>query len=226
MATRKQASTLVNNPEVARHSQTWFYARVSTSEASGKQSLDLQLDCARQLGIPKSHIVTERGSGTRADRPRQSELLANAQAGDTVYCYSVSRWSRNSRHLHETVEEMTSRNIIFKSATEPTISTDSATSRMLLGLLGILAAWEVETLRERTRDGLAAARVRGRFGGRPPALDAKQRQAARDLRNSGMSVQKVASTLGVCRATALKAIREDSAQSKAADGVSVVVAVS
>ena len=133
MATRKQASTLVTNPEVVRASQTWFYARVSTSEASGKQSLDLQLDCARQLGIPKSHIVTERGSGTRADRPRQSELLANAQAGDTVYCYSVSRWSRNSRHLHETVEEMTSRNIIFKSATEPTISTDSATSRMLLG---------------------------------------------------------------------------------------------
>lgn len=208
MATRKQASTLANNPEGVRAPQTWFYARVSTSESSGKQSLDLQLDCARKLGIPKSHIVTERGSGTRADRPRQKVLLEQAQAGDTIVCYSVSRWSRNSRHLHETVEEMTSRDIIFKSATEPTISTDSAASRMLLGLLGVLAAWEVETLRERTRDGLAAARARGRFGGRPAALDAKQRQAARDLRATGMSVQKVAETLGVCRATALKAIRE------------------
>jgi DNA invertase Pin-like site-specific DNA recombinase len=204
----KQTSTLANNPEQVSEPVTWFYARVSTSETARKQNLDLQLDCARQLGIPKSHVVTERGSGSRADRPLQRELLQQAQNGDTIYCYSVSRWSRNSRHLHETVEEMTERGIVFKSATEPTISTDSAASRMLLGLLGVLAAWEVETLRERTRDGLAAARARGRFGGRPPALDAKQRQAARDLRAAGMSVQKVADTLGVCRATALKAIRE------------------
>lgn len=211
MAARKQASTLANNPNAVREPVAWFYARVSTSEAAGKQSLDLQLDCAKTLGIPKSNIVTERGSGTRTDRPRQRELLDKALPGDTIYCYSVSRWSRNSRQLHETVEEVTDRGIVFKSATEPTISTDSATSRMLLGLLGILAAWEVETLRERTRDGLAAARARGRFGGRPLALDAKQRQAARDLRATGMSVQKVADTLGVCRATALKAINEATA---------------
>ena len=212
MATRKQASTLANNPDAVREPQTWFYARVSTSEASGKQSLDLQLDCARQLGIPKSHVITERGSGLRDDRPKQVALIEQAQAGDTIYCYSVSRWSRNTRHLLATVEEMRARGITFTSASEPSVSTGDAMATAFLGMLAVFANWEVETLRERTRDGLAAARARGRFGGRPPALDAKQRQAARDLRATGMSVQKVADTLGVCRATALKAINEQTAR--------------
>lgn len=145
------------------------YARVSTQE----QNLDLQLDALDKAGVKK--IFTDKVSGASATKPQLEELLKYARKGDTIVVWRLDRLGRTTIQLIQFVEELQKLGINLKSLTEP-INTTTATGTLVVQIFCVLAEHERNVLRERTRAGLSAARVRGRTGGRPKGLSPKYEQ--------------------------------------------------
>jgi DNA invertase Pin-like site-specific DNA recombinase len=174
------------------HGQTMLvgYARVSTLD----QNLDLQLDALRAAGC--EHIFSDRTSGIRADRPGFRDALAYAREGDSVVVWKLDRLSRSLSHLIETVQELERRGIGFRSLTEA-IDTSSTGGKAIFPLFAALASVERSLIQERTKAGLAAARQRGRVGGRPKLMTNEKLQAAAKLLASGTSPREIADILGV-----------------------------
>src|SRR3954470_8865445 len=144
------------------------YARVST----GEQTLDLQLDALAKAGCGK--IYRETASGAKAERPVLAEGLGYLRAGETPVVGGLDRLGRSLKHLIETVSLLAERGIGFKSLTEQ-IDTTTPGGKLIFHVFGALAEFERDVIRERTQAGLAAARARGRLGGRPRKLaEAKQ----------------------------------------------------
>ncbi|MBA2598978.1 MAG: recombinase family protein, partial [Chloroflexia bacterium] len=149
------------------------YARVST----GEQTLDLQLDALTKAGCGK--VYRETASGAKADRPVLEEVLGYLRNGDTLVVWRLDRLGRSLKHLIEVVAALAARGIGFKSLTEQ-IDTTTPGGKLIFHVFGALAEFERDLIRERTQAGLAAARARGRLGGRPRKLaDAKQLELAR-----------------------------------------------
>ncbi len=145
------------------------YARVSTQE----QNLDLQLDALEKAGVKK--IFTDKVSGVSASKPQLEELLKYARKGDTIVVWRLDRLGRTTIQLIQFVEELQKLGINLKSLTEP-IDTTTATGTLVVQIFCVLAEHERNVLRERTRAGLSAARIRGRTGGRPKGLSPKYEQ--------------------------------------------------
>ena len=179
------------------------YARVST----GEQTLDLQLDALRKAGCGK--IYQETASGAKADRPVLEEVLSYIRGGDTLVVWRLDRLGRSLGHLIETVSALAERGIGFKSLTEQ-IDTTTSSGKLIFHVFGALAEFERDLIRERTQAGLAAARARGRLGGRPKKLaDAKQLDLARTLYAGGQTdVETICRTLGISRATLYRALKQ------------------
>lgn len=180
--------------EGLRQSRKLGYARVSTSH----QGTDAQVAELRQAGC--SEIVVERCSGARADRPELARLLARLQPGDVLVVTRLDRLGRSLPHLLETVNGLAQRGVGFHCLHQPVNTTD-ATGRLVLGILGALAEFERELLRERVRGGIEAARERGRKLGRPLTLSPERIAAAQGMLAGGASVSHVARVLGVSRTT-------------------------
>ncbi|MDF3053192.1 MAG: recombinase family protein [Geminicoccaceae bacterium] len=172
------------------------YARVST----GEQTLDLQLDALAKAGCGK--IYQETASGAKAERPVLAEVLGYLRPGDTLVVWRLDRLGRSLKHLIETVSLLAERGIGFKSLTEQ-IDTTTPGGKLIFHVFGALAEFERDVIRERTNAGLAAARARGRLGGRPRKLvDAKQLELARTLYDGGQTdIATICQTLGISRAT-------------------------
>ena len=139
------------------------YARVSTQD----QTLDLQKDALEKLGCAK--IFTDTASGAKTERQGLEEALEYVREGDTLVVWRLDRLGRSLKHLIETITELNSRNIGFKSLTE-NIDTTTSGGKLVFHIFGALAEFERDIIRERTNAGLQAARARGRKGGRPKAL--------------------------------------------------------
>lgn len=155
------------------------YARVST----GEQTLDLQHDALTKAGCSK--IYQETASGAKADRPVLDEVLAYVRGGDTLVVWRLDRLGRSLEHLIDVVAMLAERGIGFKSLTEQ-IDTTTPGGKLIFHVFGALAEFERDLIRERTQAGLAAARARGRVGGRPKKLtDPKQLEFARALYDAG-----------------------------------------
>src|SRR5687768_6076957 len=155
------------------------YARIST----GEQILDLQLDALAKAGCGK--VFTETAGGALVERAALQEALAYARAGDTLVVWRLDRLGRSLKHLIETVADLRERGIGFKSLTEQ-IDTTTPGGKLVFHVFGALAEFERDVIRERTQAGLAAARARGRLGGRPKKLaDAKQLELAGTLYDAG-----------------------------------------
>src|SRR4029453_18660775 len=171
------------------------YARVSTQE----QDLALQLDALRAAGCER--IYTEKASGAQRDRPQLQAALEYLRADDTLVVWKLDRLARSLRQLLDTVEALHRRQIGLRSLTEA-IDTSTPGGTLVFHLFGALAEFERSIIRERTRAGLAAARARGRTGGRPPALAAADKIAARALlTDPAITVEEVAQRLRVSPAT-------------------------
>ena len=166
------------------------YARVSTPD----QSLDLQLDALRSVGCER--IFDDRTSGARADRPGLREALAYAREGDLIVVWKLDRLSRSLSHLVETVQELEHRRIGFRSLTEG-LDTSNSGGKAIFPLFAAIASVERTLIQERTRAGLAAARQRGRIGGRPKLLTAEKLAAAVKLLADGIPPKDVATVIGV-----------------------------
>src|SRR4051794_7320939 len=176
------------------------YARVSTTD----QTLDLQLDALKQAGCER--LFTDTISGAKADRPGLAEALAFARKGDTLVVWRLDRLGRSLRHLITTVEELRHRGIALKSL-QDSIDSSTAAGELQFHIFGALAQFERSLIQERTNAGLAAARARGRLGGRPKKLTPEQVQlAAAMMKNKTVPVARICATLQVGRTTLYKYI--------------------
>ncbi len=177
------------------------YARVSTLV----QTLDLQTDAL--LHASCEQIFTDTASGAKAERKGLADALSHLRAGDTLVVWRLDRLGRTLPHLIETVEDLKARGIGFKSLTE-SIDTTTSAGQLIFHLFGALAEFERNLIRERTQAGLAAARARGRVGGRRPLLDAKQIAQARTLyADPSNSIDDICRTLKVSRTTLWRALK-------------------
>ena len=171
------------------------YARVST----GEQKLDLQLDALKEAGCEK--VFTDQVSGAKTERPGLSDALAYARAGDTLVVWRLDRFGRSLRDLVTRIEDLRAKGIGFRSLQE-NIDTCSPTGKLVFHLFASLAEFERDLVRERTMAGLAAARARGRKGGRPRSMDdQKIRLAAKLMKDPDMTIEEVCNAVGVSSAT-------------------------
>lgn len=171
------------------------YARVSTQD----QNPALQLDALKAAGCEK--LFVEKASGAQRDRPELLAALDYLRAGDSLVVWKLDRLARSLKQLIETVELLESRNIGLRSLTEA-IDTTTAGGKLVFHVFGALAEFERSIIRERTKAGLDAARARGKNGGRPPALVAKDLAAAKAmLSDPDITMEEVAKRLKVAPST-------------------------
>ena len=175
------------------------YARVSTAD----QSLDAQIDTLQRVGAEK--IFEEKKTGKTRDRKQLEKLLEQLREGDVVVVTKYDRLARSLRDLIDIVETIRERGAGFRSLGED-IDTTTPTGRLIFHVFGSIAEFERERIVERTKEGLAAARKRGRVGGRRPALNPEQREAVRQMRDEeGRSVSEIARLFDVSRQTVMRA---------------------
>jgi DNA invertase Pin-like site-specific DNA recombinase len=171
------------------------YARVSTQD----QNPALQLDALKAAGCEK--LFVEKASGAQRDRPELLAALDYLRAGDSLVVWKLDRLARSLKQLIETVELLESRRIGLRSLTEA-IDTTTAGGKLVFHVFGALAEFERSIIRERTKAGLEAARARGKKGGRPPALGAKDLAAAKAmLSDPEITMEEVAKRLKVAPST-------------------------
>lgn len=168
------------------------YARVS----SASQNLDAQLDALKQAGCSKT--FTDKKSGANADRPGWEAILEYIRSGDTLVITELSRMSRSLVHLLRIVEELEAKGVQLKSLRE-NIDTSTATGRGFLSIMGAIAQMEREIKAERTAAGRAAAKARGKTGGRPRIDPDKLKQARILYENSDKSAAEVCKAFGFSR---------------------------
>lgn len=147
------------------------YVRVSKSD--GSQVVDLQKDALKQSGVEESRIYEDLASGRKDDRPGLTSCLKALQPGNTLVVWKLDRLGRDLKHLIHLVEDFNNNNIGLKvlAGSGAQIDTTMANGKLMFGLFAVLAEFERELIIERTRAGLAAARARGRKGGRPRKMD-------------------------------------------------------
>ncbi len=174
------------------------YARVSTDD----QHLDLQRDALKQAGC--GVVYEETASGKSADRPELEQCRKALRAGDMLVVWRLDRLGRSLPDLVQIVAELERDGIGFESMTEK-IETGSAAGKLVFHVFAALAEFERNLIRERTHAGLAAARARGRKGGRKPSLSPQQvREIKALLRDPSIPVTAIAGRYGVSRTTIYK----------------------
>lgn len=179
------------------------YGRVSTD----RQCLDRQEDFFKSHGITARHIFMEKMTGTKADRKQLERLKEEVREGDTLYIESLSRLGRSTKDLLGLIEFFQRKGVILVSAKE-SIDTSTSMGKLLTHLMCAITEFERDLTVERTKEGLKAARARGRKGGRPK-VNQKDLDIALSLYDSkDHSIAEVCKRCGISQGTLYKAINE------------------
>ncbi|NQV28321.1 MAG: recombinase family protein [Rhodopirellula sp.] len=175
------------------------YARVSTSS----QELRLQVDALKNGGVDAKLIFTDKLSGATSERPGLDACLKELRDGDTLLVWRLDRLGRSVRHLVTLVEDLRERGVGFRSLCDGAIDTTTASGELVFNIFSSLAQFERRLIAERTKAGLAAARARGRFGGRPRIMpDDPRVVTAKALhRDQTMEIRDICQSLKISRAT-------------------------
>ncbi|MGW4667240.1 recombinase family protein [Streptosporangium sandarakinum] len=182
------------------------YARISTPD----QNPDHQIDALLRAGVERDNIYLDRASGAKASRPQFDIVLRMLRSGDTLKVTRLDRLSRSVLHLVTLGAELRMRGIGLH-VIEQGIDTDTMEGRAMFGMLSVLAELQRELIVANTNDGLAAARARGRVGGRRPRLTADQAALAQQLYDARTkTVQQIADLFGVPRSTVYGYLVKDS----------------
>src|SRR5699024_9656300 len=198
-----------NRPGLTSIATLWImayvfgYARVSTTD----QDAQLQHDALTAAGCYR--IFTDTASAALQSRPELTKLLDQLRPGDTLVVWRLDRLGRSIRHLIDQLSDLQDRGIEFRSLQE-NIDTTTSGGRLVFHIFASLAEFERDLITERTNAGLAAARARGRVGGRPPKLTEDQITTAKKLYDQqDMTVAQIGEVLGVSRSTIYRALRRD-----------------
>jgi DNA invertase Pin-like site-specific DNA recombinase len=175
------------------------YARVSTDD----QNLDAQTDALKAAGCER--VFSDKISGSVRSRPELDKLLDHLRKGDVIVVTKYDRLARSLRDLLEIVETIQESGAGFRSLAED-IDTTTSAGRLIFHVFASIAQFEREKISERTREGLEAAKRRGRIGGRPPALTAAQKREVRRMRDDeGRALHEIASLFKVSTRTVRRA---------------------
>ena len=177
------------------------YARVSTAE----QNLDRQLDALKKYGVDK--IYNEKMTGTKRERPELDKMLDRMTDGDTVVIESLSRLGRSTKDLIELVELFESKEVNLVSLKE-SIDTNTSTGKLLFTLMSAIAQFERDCIADRTKEGLKAARARGRVGGRPKTNVEQVNKAVKLYHTGKYSLKEIEELTGVKKDTLYRNLKE------------------
>jgi DNA invertase Pin-like site-specific DNA recombinase len=179
------------------------YMRVSTD--NDRQSTDLQRDALVAAGVDARHLFEDRASGAKDNRPGLAKALDFMQPGDVLVVWKLDRLGRSLSHLLAIVNTLRERQVAFRSLTEA-LDTTTPTGEFLFQVFGALAQYERALTHERVMAGLAAAKRRGRRGGRPLAITGEKLDAILVALHGGMSKAAVCRTFDVKRTTLLETL--------------------
>lgn len=179
------------------------YMRVSTVD----QHLDRQENQLRESGCER--IFFEKVTGTKRQRPELEKLLEFLRSGDTVIVTDLTRLSRSTKDLLEIAELIANKGANLKSLKESWLDTTSAHGKMLFTLFAGIAQFERDLIAERTKEGIVAARQRGKFPGRPP-IDQEKIRYALYLIQQGSTITEAAEKAGISRMTLYRKAKDDS----------------
>ena len=196
------------------------YMRVS--KADGSQLLDLQRDALLAAGVAEERLYEDRASGRRDDRPGLVECLKALQPGNTLTVWKLDRLGRDLRHLVELVDRLRRAGVGLKVLTGAGAEIDTTTpnGRLIFGIFASLAEYERELIAERTRAGLAAARARGRLGGRPRKMDRQTvLMAMHAMGDPATSAKDLARRLGITTTTLYAYVNGDGSPKAAGQAV-------
>lgn len=189
-------------PEVFRYMLVG-YMRVSSD--SDRQTTDLQRDALVNAGVDARHLFEDKASGARDDRPGLKKCLEYVKSGDTLVVWKLDRLGRSLTHLLVIVEGLRSKGVAFRSLTEG-MDTTTPHGELLFHIFGALAQYERALTKERVNAGLAAAKRRGRMGGRPAALSPEKLEAVIAALNSGTTKAAVCRNFSIPRSTLLDSL--------------------
>lgn len=169
------------------------YGRVSSSG----QSLDIQLEALGAAGCEK--VFAEKMSGrSTTDREQLAMALDFVREGDTLVVTRLDRLARSVGDLHRIIEKLTGKGAAFRCLNQSGVDTDTSTGRLMLAILGAVAAFENDIRRERQMEGVQKARLAGKYKGRPATICP---DAVRELRQQGLGATAIAKKLGIGRAS-------------------------
>lgn len=170
------------------------YGRVSTAD----QNLNRQIDALKNAGAVK--LFTEKMTGKKKDRPELMKLIDQLREGDVVLISELTRLSRSTKDLFAIVDQIKSKGADIKSLKETWLDTTTPQGALMMTIFAGLSQFEADLTAQRTREGLAAARARGRLGGRPKTSDEKVKRALK-MYDGGFSVDEVCKSCGISKST-------------------------
>jgi DNA invertase Pin-like site-specific DNA recombinase len=185
------------------------YARVSTND----QDLTTQINDLKKAGCKM--VYTDVASGVRANRPGLEACLNNLRSGDTLFVWRLDRLGRSMPHLVTLIEKLQRQRIGFKSLGDGAIDTTTASGDLVFNIFSALAQFERRLIQERTKAGLAAARARGRLGGRKPVdpKNPKVRMAQKMHQDRSLSIGEICESLRISRPTLYRYLKLKSEKS-------------
>ncbi|WP_214467826.1 recombinase family protein [Microbacterium flavescens] len=184
------------------------YARVSTIE----QDLSAQREALRRLGVDEDHIFVDHGmTGANRARPGLREALAAVRSGDTLVVTKLDRLARSLRDARDIADELTAKGVALSMGGSTYDPTDPI-GKLLFNVLGMVAEFEADLIRMRTKEGMAIARAKGKLKGKQPKLTRTQRAHLYELLDGGAYTQtEIAELFGVSRATIYRETRRRAA---------------
>ena len=181
------------------------YARVSTID----QNLDRQIDALKDAGCEK--IFAEKASGRSKNRPELQRMIEYMRQGDQVIVVKLDRIGRNTKNLIELSEQFESAGLDFISLGD-SIDTSTATGRLFFSVLAAIAQFEADLNRERTMEGLEAARRRGNTGGRPRIDPEMVDRALKMYRAKTFCIREITQATGLSKASIYRYVKQDALQ--------------
>lgn len=181
------------------------YMRVSTEE----QTTSLQKDALLKYGVDERNIFADIVSGASKNRDGLNAALEFLKTGDILVVWKLDRLGRSLAHLISIITSLKEKNIAFVSLTKG-MDTTTASGELFFHIFGALAQFERSLIQQRVKAGLESARLRGKSGGRPKAIDDEKLKAIKEALASGMSKAAICRTFGVKRSTLIDSLRRDS----------------
>lgn len=179
------------------------YARVSTEG----QCLDRQIDALKAAGVKEENIYCEKMTGTKSSRPKLNALLDVVEKNDVIIIEALNRLGKSSSDLINLMKSLNEKGVILKSLKE-SLDFSTVQGQFIANFLALMAEFEREVIHSRVVEGVAAARARGRIGGRPKTPDKVIDKALHmyDMRN--LTVTEICRACGISRPTLYKAIKQ------------------
>jgi DNA invertase Pin-like site-specific DNA recombinase len=188
-----------------KHSKRIAYIRVSSVD----QHTDRQLESIKSVSPDK--VFTDKCSGKDTKRPQLEAMLSYIREGDTLVVHSLDRLGRSLDDLRKVVTELNSRGVVVQFLKENLTfagdDSDTSLSKLMFNMLGSFAEFERSLIRERQREGIAAAKKKGVYRGRKPSLTAEQASELRKRAASGEKKAVLAREFGISRETLYQYIR-------------------